>query len=149
MDATKKKELFQKCTEKYQSMDTGAKRDLLNKRKERIKDKATSTELCIKQFKRRVREDPYFICTVCNGTLYQKSVMRCITNKYPRQTFFNIQQPFDGKEYICKTCHSKVIEGELPCQAVVNNIYVDETPTQLASIKQLEKVLIDSQFLIL
>lgn len=34
MDVTKKKELFQKCTEKYESMDTEAKRDLLNKRKE-------------------------------------------------------------------------------------------------------------------
>ena len=51
-------------------------------------------------------------------------------------------------QYICKSYHSKVIEGELPCQAVVININVDETPTQLASIKQLEQVLIDSQFLI-
>ena len=58
--------------------------------------------------------------------------MRRISNKYPCQTFFNIQQSFDGKEYICKTCHSKVIKGELPCQAVVNNMYVDETSTQLA-----------------
>ena len=57
--------------------------------------------------------------------------MRRISNKYPCQTFFNIQQSFDGKEYICKTCHSKVIKGELPCQAVVN-MYVDETPTQPA-----------------
>ena len=53
--------------------------------------------------------------------------MRRISNKYPCQTFFNIQQSFDGKEYICKTCHSKVLKGELPCQAVVNNMYVDET----------------------
>ena len=35
MDATKKKELFQKRTEKYESMDTEAKRDLLNKIKEK------------------------------------------------------------------------------------------------------------------
>ena len=34
MDATKKKELFQKCTEEYESMDKEAKRDLFNKRKE-------------------------------------------------------------------------------------------------------------------
>ena len=75
--------------------------------------------------------------------------MRRISNKYPCQTFFNIQQSFDGKEYICKTCHSKVIKGELPCQAVVNNMYVDETPTQLAELEKLELVLIDSQFSIL
>ena len=68
--------------------------------------------------------------------------MRCINNKYPCQTF-------DGKEYICKKCYSKVIKGELPCQAVVNNMYVDETPTQLASLEKQEHVLIDSQFSIL
>ena len=72
--------------------------------------------------------------------------MRRISNKYPCQTFFNIQQSFDGKEYICKTCHSKVLKGELPCQAVVNNMYVDETPTQLAELEKLELLLIDSLF---
>ena len=55
----------------------------------------------------------------------------------------NIFQCFDGKEYICKTSYSKVIKGELPCQAVVNNMYVDETPTQLASLEKLEQVLTD------
>ena len=69
--------------------------------------------------------------------------MRCINNKYPYQTFFNIEQSFDGKENIRKTCYSKVIKGELPCQAVVNNMYVDETPTQLASREKLEQVLTD------
>ena len=75
--------------------------------------------------------------------------MKCINNKYPCQTFFDFQQFFDGKEYIRKTCHSKVIKKGLPCQAVVNNMYVDETPTQLASLEKLEQVLIDLQFSIL
>ena len=127
-------------------MDTEAKRDLLNTRKERIKDKAISVESCLKQFKRKIREGPYFICTVCNRILHKKSAVRCINNKYPCQIFFNIQQSFDGKEYICKTCNSKVIHGELLCQAVVNNLYVDEIPTQLASLEKIKQVLIDSQF---
>ena len=59
MDATKKKELLQKCTGKYESMDTEAKRDLLNKRKERIKDKATSIESFFKPFEKKMREGPY------------------------------------------------------------------------------------------
>ena len=61
----------------------------------------------------------------------------------------NIFQYFDGKENICKTSYSKVIKGELPFQAVVNNMYVDETPTQLASLEKLEQVLTDWQFSIL
>ena len=36
-----------------------------------------------------------------------------------------------------------MIKGELPCQAVVNNMYVvDETPTQLAPLRKLERLLI-------
>ena len=61
----------------------------------------------------------------------------------------NIFQYFDGKANICKKSYSKVIKGELPCQAVVNNMYVDETPTQLASLEKLEQVLTDWQFSIL
>ena len=71
--------------------------------------------------------------------LYKKSVIRCIHNKYPCQKYFNTQQSFDGKEYICSTCHSKVIKGQLPCQAVVNNMYVDEIPMHLASLEKLEQ----------
>ena len=41
------------------------------------------------------------------------------------------------------------MKGELPCQAVVNNMYVDETPTQLASLEKLEQVQTDWQFSIL
>ena len=104
-----------------------------------MKDKATSIESCIKQFKRKIREGPYFICTVCN------QILEKISNEVHKEQvpLPNIFQCFDGKEYICKTCYSKVIKGELPCQAVVNNMYVDETPTQLASLEKLEQVLTD------
>ena len=30
------------------------------------------------------------------------------------------------------TCQSKVIKGKLPCQAVVNSMYVDEIPIELS-----------------
>lgn len=103
---------------------------------------ARSVELCINQFKRKIREGPYYICTVCNRILYKKSVTTYINKKYPCQTYFSIQQSFDGKQYICRTCHSKVIKGKLPCQAVVNNMYVDEIPTELSSLGKLEQILI-------
>lgn len=79
---------------------------------------------------------------VCNRIHYKKSVITCKNKKYTFQTYFNFQQSFDGKQYICNTCHSKVIKGKLPCQAVVNNMYVDEIPPQLASLEKLEQVLI-------
>ena len=102
--------------------------------------KAKSVELCINQFKRKIREGPYFIYTVCHRILYKKSVITCINKKYPCQTYFNIQQSFDGKQCICNTCHSKVIKGKLPCQAVVNNMSVDEITTELSSLEKLEQI---------
>ena len=60
-----------------------------------------------------------------------------LNKKYPCHKYFNIQQSFDRKHYICRTCHSKGIKGKLPCQAVVNNMHVDEIPRELSSIEKL------------
>ena len=49
---------------------------------------------------------------------------------------------FDGKEYVCKTCHGKLRKGQQPCQAAVNNLSVDETPAELAALEKLEQILI-------
>lgn len=57
-------------------------------------------------------------------------------NKYNFQTYFNTKNSYDGKEYICKTCHSKVIKGKLPCHATVNDMNVDDIPAQLASLEK-------------
>jgi ferredoxin len=62
--------------------------------------------------------------------------------KYPRQDCFVIQPSFDCKEYICKTCHSKLIKGQQHCQAVTNNLFVHETPEELATLEKLEQILI-------
>ena len=63
----------------------------------------------------------------------------------PCQTYFNIQQLFDEKKYVCNTCRSKVIKGKLPCQTVVSNMYMDEIPRELSSLEKLEQILIAQQ----
>lgn len=74
--------------------------------------------------------------------LYKKSVLQLILKRYPSQHLFNVQISFDGKIYICNTCHSKAIQGKVPCQATVNNLYVDDAPTELKSLKKLEQIII-------
>lgn len=74
--------------------------------------------------------------------LYKKSVLQLILKRYPSQHLFNVQISFDGKIYICNTCHSKAIQGKVPCQATVNNLYVDDVPTELRSLKKLEQIII-------
>ena len=44
---------------------------------------------------------------------------------------------------------SKVIKGNLPCQAVVNgNMYVDEIPTELSSLEKLRQIRIAQQIVV-
>lgn len=85
---------------KYSIMGATNKKESLSKCSEKL-EKARLVELCIKQFNRKIREGPNFICTVCYWILYKKSVITYmyINKKYPCQKYFNIQQSFDGKHY--------------------------------------------------
>ena len=130
MDCLEKKELINGKKPRYQSM-----KDVLQKGRKRI-------DFCIERFKNKIIEGPYYICCVCNRLLYKKSVVCFCKNKYPCQNYFSVQTSFDGKEYICKSCHLKVKDGKLPCQAVVNKMHVDEIPTELLSLEKLEQILI-------
>ncbi|RMX45140.1 hypothetical protein pdam_00016505 [Pocillopora damicornis] len=53
---------------KYSTMDATKKKELLSQHNEKLV-KARLVELCINQLKRKIREGPYFICTVCNQIL--------------------------------------------------------------------------------
>ena len=70
--------------------------------------------------------------------------MKLIATRYPSLHLFDVQMSFDGKLYISKTCHSKGIQGKVPCQATVNNNYlcVDDVPPELESLKKLEQIII-------
>ena len=144
MDAAKKQDLLEKQAEKYKTMDSLRKQELLEKRKQTYSynNKNKTLNSCIQEYKKKIREGPYYVCCVCNRALYKKSVLKLIANNYPCQDIFSIQTSFDGKQYICKTCHSKAIKDRLPCQALVNNLYVDDVPTQLESLKKLEQIII-------
>jgi hypothetical protein len=55
---------------------------------------------------------------------------------------FTDKNLFDGKKYICLTCHTKISKGRIPCQAVYNNMCVDEIPAELIALEKLEQILI-------
>ena len=99
-------------------------------------------DFCIEQSRNKIKEGPFYICCVCNRLLYRRSVIIFCKSKYSCQNSFSVQSSFDGKEYICKTCHLKVKDGKLPCQAVVNNMFIDEIPRELVTLQKLEQILI-------
>ena len=98
---------------------------------------------CISKFQSRIKEGFYYICSVCNRLLYRKSV-KLLEKKYSSvpKTLFKDIASFDSKEYICTTCHSKVVKGKIPCQAIYNDMSIDEIPAELAVLEKLEQILI-------
>ena len=139
---------------KYQAMDPVKKAKLLDKHNLADKKaKARKNPLLhdlddyITKFHNKTKEGPYYTCSVCNQLLYRKSVQLLKSNKYinsNERLFTNITS-FYQNEYICKTCHSKVLKGKIPCQAICNNMYVDKIPPELASLEKLEQMLIAQQ----
>ena len=58
------------------------------------------------------------------------------------QNLFTGKTSFDNQEYICKKCHSKLLRGQVPCQAVYNELMVDEIPSELECLEKPEQILI-------
>ena len=63
---------------------------------------------CITRFKEKVREGPFYICTVCHCSLYQRSVRPIGVTTYPGTDLFTAIKSFNNLEYICHTCHKSV-----------------------------------------
>ena len=86
MDASKKKQMLNRKTLKsrksYDSMDCGKKEKYLNAirnqsaiARQNRKISKLHVDVCISQFCQKIKEGPYYVCTVCNRMLYRKSVL--------------------------------------------------------------------------
>ena len=154
MEPSKKQELFLQNAEKYILMDSDKKKDLIKrivtKGKESKQKKCSSThslDYYIEQFKRDIREGPYYICVVCNRLLYRKAVLEFKKDKYNcNSCLFTSVTSFNGNMYICNTCHVTIKKkNKTPCQAVFNNLAVDELPCELAILEKLEQILVSQR----
>ena len=106
----------------------------------------------IKKFKDKINEGPYFICVVCNRTLYRQMVLKFCQNRYNIEQpnfYFSIVPSFDGEEYICKTCDKKLRakQPKIPCQSVCNKLDLFDLPAPFKDINRLERVLIAKRIL--
>ena len=151
MEPNKKQQLNIQSAEKYRRMDCGEKKDLIkqivNRRKELKEENCFSTQSLdyyIQQFNRGIREGPYYICIVCNRLLYRKTVLEFKRDKYNSRSYlFTSVTSFNGNMYICHTCHVTIKKkNKTPCQAVYNNLAVDNMPPELARLEKLEQILV-------
>ena len=53
----------------------------------------------------------------------------------------------DGKQYICITCHKKLLKETMPAQAVSNNLQIFELPSRFRDLRKLEKIIIATRLL--
>ena len=54
---------------------------------------------------------------------------------------------FDGKVYICKTCHLEVSKSQVLYQAVTNSLYLNEIPEAIKILNRLETSLLCNMLL--
>ena len=67
---------------------------------------------------------------------------KCLETKNFDQEFLSTVNTkvknFDGKVYICKTCHLQVSKSQEPCQALTNNLYLNEITEAIKFLNKLE-----------
>ena len=154
MESNKKQQLSVQNAEKYRLMDSSEKKEVIKqivtRRKELKEEKCSFTHSLhyyIQQFNRAIREGPYYICVVCNRLLYRKTILEFKKDNYNSSSclFTNVTS-FNGNMYICNTCHVTIKKkNKTPCQAVYNNLAVDDVPPELASLEKLEQILISKR----
>lgn len=131
----------------YKNLDERQKKEL-NEKKKKLYNlrKATCHDLdhYILSFRKKICEGPFFICIVCHRLLYKKTVRIFDETKYivSDKGIFAYKKSFDGKQYICITCHTKLLKQQVPCQAVCNDLKVEDIPPELAILGKLEQILI-------
>ena len=154
MELNKKQELSIQNAEKYRRMDCGEKKDVIKqivtRRKELKEEKCSSThslDYYIQQFNRDIRGGPYYICVVCNRLFYRKTVVEFKKDNYNCSScLFTSVTSFNGNMYICNTCHVTIEKkNKTLCQAVYNNLAVDDVPPELASLEKLEQILVSQR----
>ena len=126
----------------------------VQKKKRKMSKRSTSgvikcKEKCIETFCLKVAEGPYFVCIVCNRCMYKKFVQQFKSENYGTlgDILFNDTPSFDNKFYICQTCHKKMKNNKIPCQAVYNKLDIPEIPEQLKCLNILEREIISKRLL--
>ena len=102
----------------------------------------------VDQFKKSIKDGPFFICVVCNRCLYKKSVYYFKREKYSMpDSVFCLVASFNGLFYICKTCDGKLLHKKIPCQSVYYKLQIQNLPKHFQDIRRLEKVLVSKRIL--
>ena len=102
-------------------------------------------------FVQACKAGPDYVCNCCNRLMYRKTVTEFSTVKYPKVqakimeaiTIPSSSYPTtNGRIWICRTCDSTLKRGLMPVQSKVNNLQLQNIPSELQDSNQLETRLI-------
>ena len=138
---------------KTREIMTPEKREIIRavdrERKPNVRRLFSNVKKRIETFKSQISKGPLYICVVCNRTLYHSAVQLFYETRYEvsNDLFYSRVHSFDNKEYICKTCHSKLTKNNIPSQAVYNDLKIHDLPENFSDIRKLEKIIIAKRIL--
>lgn len=107
----------------HQTLDQQRKKQLNENKKNRLynfgKNVSHNLDYYIMSFKKKIREGPFYICIVCHRLLFRKTIrIFDETEHKTNNSIFACKKSYDGQQYIRKTCHTKLLRQQVPCQAV-------------------------------
>ncbi len=133
----------------------------LKARKEYSTMASSDYAVLLSKARKAMLELPALACTVCYRARFREQVKLCHRNKYPQSQ--EVLRCFTGKyihkcepdckdssvyhekkksEWICYTCHRHLLKGDMPPQAAVNNLWLDDIPQELEKLNALEMHLV-------
>ena len=125
------------------------------KRSQNKQVKMGKFEYVLKNFREIIAHGPEYVCCVCLKLLFENQVKKCIKVQYKNKSCINekylhiccddcktecqlAKSPMHSL-WICFTCHRKLVKGEIPAEASVNNLELDDIPEELESLNNLEQ----------
>ena len=89
----------------------------------------------MKEFKINIKQGPYFVCVICNRSMYKRSVKLFDMEKYEilDDTTLPFVNSYNGNHYIiCNTCDKKLQKKEIPEQCVLSKLEFYNFPDHVA-----------------
>lgn len=118
------------------------------RRKDIVKSKHVDTDYVLDNFIKKTAQGPRFACSSCHRLLFQNQVQKCdietykvkseyvwkvarqcISDKYVHKCLPNCPQDcLLSSHWICKTCHRKIMESQIPAECAANNMELYDVP---------------------
>lgn len=102
----------------------------------------------IKAFYDKLKEDPEYTCCSCEKLLLKKVLtsFNFTTEKFKSSTWVQLKNYLHERDpdvstkelYVCKDCRPVLNAGNIPARCVLNGLYTEPVPEELANLSSLE-----------